>query len=79
MSYQPAPPSPPPRYSNSGNSEGTHADDRISSDTLRAQPPVPVVHGTTKSRLRGTKLLYSVSVFLSIGVWLFGCVARWPS
>jgi len=32
----------------------------------------PQVKGATKSRLIGKPLLYSVSVFLSIGVWLFG-------
>jgi hypothetical protein len=32
----------------------------------------PQVKGATKSRLVGKPLLYSVSVFLSIGVWLFG-------
>ena len=33
---------------------------------------VPHVHGKTSSKLQGKSLLYSVSVFLSIGVWLFG-------
>ncbi|KAL7423030.1 hypothetical protein Q5752_002329 [Cryptotrichosporon argae] len=36
------------------------------------EPGVPVVRGSTGSKLRGTKLLYSVSAFISIGVWLFG-------
>ncbi|KAK1923204.1 hypothetical protein DB88DRAFT_494227 [Papiliotrema laurentii] len=33
---------------------------------------VPLVRGQTDNRLKGRPLLYSVSVFLSIGVWLFG-------
>ncbi|WRT70803.1 uncharacterized protein IL334_007802 [Kwoniella shivajii] len=33
---------------------------------------VPLVRGKTDHKLKGHKLLYSVSVFLSIGVWLFG-------
>ncbi|WWC72683.1 uncharacterized protein I206_106647 [Kwoniella pini CBS 10737] len=35
-------------------------------------PSVPLVRGKTDHKLTGHKLLYSVSVFLSIGVWLFG-------
>lgn len=31
-------------------------------------------HGPARSKLQGQPLLYSVSIFLSIGVWLFGCV-----
>ncbi|OCF35876.1 hypothetical protein I316_02369 [Kwoniella heveanensis BCC8398] len=37
-----------------------------------SDPAIPLVHGKTDTRLKGHKLLYSVSVFLSIGVWLFG-------
>nr|XP_031859525.1 uncharacterized protein CI109_004987 [Kwoniella shandongensis]KAA5526597.1 hypothetical protein CI109_004987 [Kwoniella shandongensis] len=33
---------------------------------------IPLVHGKTSSKLVGHSLLYSVSAFLSIGVWLFG-------
>lgn len=33
---------------------------------------LPLSEIKTDSRLRGNRLLYSVSVFLSIGVWLFG-------
>lgn len=33
---------------------------------------IPLGELKTNSRLRGNSLLYSVSVFLSIGVWLFG-------
>lgn len=33
---------------------------------------LPVTDIKSDSRLRGNALLYSVSVFLSIGVWLFG-------
>ncbi|TYJ53900.1 hypothetical protein B9479_005449 [Cryptococcus floricola] len=33
---------------------------------------IPVVRGKTNNKLVGNSLLYSVSVFLSIGVWLFG-------
>ncbi|ORY28027.1 putative receptor [Naematelia encephala] len=35
-------------------------------------PSIPLVHAKTGSKLKGHALLYSVSVFLSIGVWLFG-------
>ena len=41
---------------------------------MPVDPAIPVVHGKTDNRLRGKSLLYSVTVFLSIGVWLFGCV-----
>ncbi|WWC65321.1 uncharacterized protein I303_107939 [Kwoniella dejecticola CBS 10117] len=37
-----------------------------------SDPSVPLVRGKTNHKLKGHKLLYSVSVFLSIGVWLFG-------
>jgi len=33
---------------------------------------IPLIHGKTNNKLVGKPLLYSVSVFLSIGVWLFG-------
>ncbi|RSH87041.1 hypothetical protein EHS25_003529 [Saitozyma podzolica] len=39
---------------------------------MPTDPAIPVVHGRTSNKLQGKKLLYSVSVFLSIGVWLFG-------
>ncbi|WVO19924.1 uncharacterized protein IAS62_001214 [Cryptococcus decagattii] len=35
-------------------------------------PSIPVVYRKTQHKLVGHNLLYSVSVFLSIGVWLFG-------
>lgn len=35
---------------------------------------MPAATGVNATGLRGHSLLYSVSVFLSIGVWLFGCV-----
>lgn len=41
---------------------------------MPADSAIPLVHGKTKSKLVGKSLLYSVSVFLSIGVWLFGYV-----
>ncbi|WVW80564.1 hypothetical protein I302_102550 [Kwoniella bestiolae CBS 10118] len=37
-----------------------------------SDPSVPLVRGKTNAKLKGNSLLYSVSVFLSIGVWLFG-------
>nr|XP_019001641.1 uncharacterized protein I203_05844 [Kwoniella mangroviensis CBS 8507]OCF65102.1 hypothetical protein I203_05844 [Kwoniella mangroviensis CBS 8507] len=37
-----------------------------------SDPSVPLVRGKTNHKLKGNSLLYSVSVFLSIGVWLFG-------
>lgn len=33
---------------------------------------VPKMAGKTGSKVVGQKLLYGVSLFLSIGVWLFG-------
>ncbi|RXK41044.1 hypothetical protein M231_01675 [Tremella mesenterica] len=39
---------------------------------MPTDPSLPHVHGQTAHKLKGKKLLYSVSVFLSIGVWLFG-------
>jgi MFS family permease len=35
-------------------------------------PAIPIVHGKSASKLQGASLLYTVSCFLSIGVWLFG-------
>ncbi|WVN89794.1 uncharacterized protein L203_105024 [Cryptococcus depauperatus CBS 7841] len=35
-------------------------------------PAIPLARGKTQHKLVGHALLYSVSVFLSIGVWLFG-------
>ncbi|WWC92436.1 uncharacterized protein L201_007394 [Kwoniella dendrophila CBS 6074] len=40
-----------------------------------SDPSVPLVRGKTDHKLKGHKLLYSVSVFLSIGVWLFGVMS----
>ncbi|KAK4685728.1 hypothetical protein P7C73_g4408, partial [Tremellales sp. Uapishka_1] len=39
---------------------------------MPADLAIPLVHGKTQHKLQGKKLLYGVSVFLSIGVWLFG-------
>jgi hypothetical protein len=41
---------------------------------MPSDPTIPLVHGKTNNKLKGKSLLYSVSVFLSIGVWLFGYV-----
>ena len=38
------------------------------------EPDLALVGGKKRGKLRGKKLLYSVSVFISIGVWLFGQV-----
>ncbi|CAD6567981.1 MAG: hypothetical protein TREMPRED_004149, partial [Tremellales sp. Tagirdzhanova-0007] len=39
---------------------------------MPADPAIPRLQGRTKNKLVGKALLYSVSVYLSIGVWLFG-------
>ncbi len=79
---------PPPPHPSLGISTMTGPTRHSTSEPLRPSPPdsrhgdedrvghpvldLPLGDIKSDSRLRGHALLYSVSVFLSIGVWLFG-------